>query len=353
MKAKWLSTLEASVDEATLAVDLYNQSGRARRLEAFFVHMHMGWLYLFQAQYQRDKLEYHYRLENGRYLKVDGEPKTWELAKFAATELSDECPELIPVRKNLELTILLRNKIEHRFDDSATLFLAGYAQSLLLNYEEYLTRVFGAKYSMDSVLRFPIFIGSLTREGATRLNDVQKQFPKTTRDLLHSFEAGINPSVTQDHHYEFRIRLIPKLGSKSDTDLALTFVRESDLSDDERAMLGKLGRTGQVIVREQVRSVSNENLMKPTLAASNIEKKIPFKFKVHHLVSIWKRMALRPPDGDPHPERTKEDFCVYDRPHRDYLYTAALVEKMVSDCATESGFQESTGMNAVFKDSSA
>ena len=82
MRPRWSITLDASKDEAILAVDLYNQSRRPRRLEGFFVHMHLAWLYLFEAQYQQSRTDYHYRLSNGHYERVDGEPKTWDLAKL-------------------------------------------------------------------------------------------------------------------------------------------------------------------------------------------------------------------------------------------------------------------------------
>ncbi len=60
------------------------------------MHMHMAWLYLFIARYQRDKKPYHYRLPNGRYERIDGERKTWDLARFAR-----ECwPDNDPVRRN-------------------------------------------------------------------------------------------------------------------------------------------------------------------------------------------------------------------------------------------------------------
>lgn len=49
MQAKWRITLEAACEEALLAADLYNQPKKARRLEGFFVHMHIAWLYAFQA----------------------------------------------------------------------------------------------------------------------------------------------------------------------------------------------------------------------------------------------------------------------------------------------------------------
>jgi len=348
LRARWRTTLEASKAEALLGVDLYNQSNRARRLDGFYVHMHLAWLYLFEAQYQRDKLDYHYRQPNGRFVKVDGEPKTWELIRFARAEITDN----EPVLKNLELTVLLRNKIEHRFEEATTVATAGYAQSLLLNYEERLTSVFGDEQSLGWELRFPIFVGALTREGSVRLVTAQQQLPTKTRRFLAEFEAGMNPSVMQDHRYEFRVHLIPKTGSKTDAELALTFVREDELSDEDRSSLQALGRTGTVIVRERTRAVASDDLLKPTPAAAAIEALIPFEFHIQHFVRVWRSLSVRPPEGDLHPERTREEFCVYDRPHRDYLYTTAFVTYVSQKVSTPEGFLELTGVSPVEKSES-
>ncbi len=349
MKARWKTTLEASKDEAILAVDLYNQSKGGRRLEAFFVHMHIAWLYSFEAQYQRDSKSYFYRLPNGRFDRIDGEPKTWDLAKFVREELDANDSIEGPVRKNLELTIALRNKIEHRFEEATTIAIAGYAQALLINYEECLTTRFGMDESLGQELRFPIFVGTLTQAGAARLANVQSELPAKTRQFLADFEAGMNPSIVQDQRYEFRVRLVPMLGSKTDADLSISFVREDQLTDDERQILEALGRTGTVIVREQIRGVANEDLLKPTPAAKVVQDRIGFIFGVQHFVRAWKKEAIRPPERDPHPERTRQDFCVYDRPHRDYLYTKAYVDHLVSKVRTAKGFRALTGMEPLPK----
>ena len=269
--------------------------------------------------------------------------------QIARDELREDDPDLAPVRKNLDLTIALRNKIEHRFEEATTVATAGYAQALLLNYEERLTSIFGTEQSLGTELRFPIFVGALTKEGATRLASAQQKLPKKTRQFLVDFEAGLNPSIAQDHRYEFRVSLIPKLGSKTDADLAMSFVRESELSDKERDQLESLGRSGKVIVREQIRPVANEDLLKPTPAAAQVEDRLPFKFTIHHFVRAWQKEAVRPPEGDPHPERTKQDFCVYDRPHKDYLYTPAFVDFLVDRAKAAEGFTDLTGMDPVSK----
>lgn len=136
MKATWRVMLEAARQEALLAVDLYNQPSQPRRLEAFFVHMHIAWTYLLHSEFRRDKVDYRYRLENDHFDRVDGEPRTWELARC----LQERWPTQGAVRKNFEFTIGLRNKIEHRYQEATGLVVAGKAQSLLLNFEEVFTR---------------------------------------------------------------------------------------------------------------------------------------------------------------------------------------------------------------------
>jgi len=79
--------VEASRDEASLAVRLYNDPAEVRAFEGFVVHMHLAWLYLLHAEFTRDKVDYRYwRRDNPRLLeKVDGEPKRYELASASAS----------------------------------------------------------------------------------------------------------------------------------------------------------------------------------------------------------------------------------------------------------------------------
>jgi Protein of unknown function (DUF3644) len=237
MRATWRVMLEAAREEALLAVDLYNQPRQPRRLEGFLVHMHIAWLYLVQAELRRDGIDYRYRLPNGRFERVDGEPKTWDLARC----VQERWPEIGPVRKNLELTIALRNKVEHRYAEAITLATSGYAQALLLNFEDELTSAFEPKYSLGEQLRFPIFVGAITGLGAARIEELRRALPRTTRDFLAGFEADLDSSITSDQRYEFRVHLVPKLGPRTDADRALTFVRESDLSEEQKSVLQELG----------------------------------------------------------------------------------------------------------------
>ena len=72
------------------ACDLDNQHRQARSLEAFLVHMGIAWCNLFQAICERDGVDDLERQRDGRhFVYVDGERKTWDLAKMVQERLHD------------------------------------------------------------------------------------------------------------------------------------------------------------------------------------------------------------------------------------------------------------------------
>ena len=302
--------------------------------------MHLAWLYLLHARFQRDGVDYRYRNPNGRFIKVDGEPRTWELSKCTA----ERWGETDAVRKNLELTIALRNKIEHRYEDATALVTSGYAHAMLVNYDMELTGSFGAKESIGDQLRFPVFVGTFTMDSARQWTSARNSLPKKTREFLSRFVADVGPTVSDDPRFDFRINLVPKLGPKSSSDMAMTFTREDELSSSQREALEQLGKSGKVLVREQHRPVANLGLMRPTAVAAAIEARTPFCFRPSSEVpTAWKRLKCRPKHGDAHPERTDERYCLYDQAHDDYLYTPAFVEKVVRETETEGKFEKFMG----------
>lgn len=65
----WWHQLQASKNEALLAVDVYNRSGNERQLEAFIVHMTLALLRLMQAKVQHDNGDLYIRDRTGRRVR--------------------------------------------------------------------------------------------------------------------------------------------------------------------------------------------------------------------------------------------------------------------------------------------
>lgn len=343
--SRWQATLDASVEEASLAVRLYNDSAEARAFEGFVIHMHLAWLYLLHAEFVRDDVDFRYWDPNfkKRLIKIDGEPKRWELER----SMKERWPaDTDPVRANLALFIKLRNRLEHRHahaDKALMLNLAGHAHAVLVNYETELTEQFGDAQSLALRLRLPIFVGTFTPQGEQALRRFRKTLPADLRGFVTDYESGLDEAIVNDSRYEFRLRAMVELAPKDPDAVAMQFTRYEDMTDEERAFAEEMGRRGQVIVREQKRPVSGLGRLMPKPAAAEVEAGIPFAFNQAHFTAAWKRKKIRPPSGDPNPDRTNPDFCEYDEPTKSYRYTKAYVNHLIKKCATPEGFADTTG----------
>lgn len=348
----WWAIVQASRDEACHAVEMYNRPDAARSYETFVVHMHLAWLYLLQAVARRDGVDYRYIVMDGRrrrIVKVDGEPKTWELDRHVSERWPDPRD---PVRANLTFFVGLRNKIEHRFtrsQESLAIATGGHAHALLLNYETELTEQFGAEASLAHRLRFPVFVGAFTEDGEALLRRMRESLPASLRRFLARYHEELDPQVRDDSRFEFRLRLTQVAAGRGSDALPMEFVRLADLTDEQRTEVEERAGQGTVLVRDRIQPVANDGLLKATNVARQVQARIPFRFNNHHLKSAYLSLRVRPAWRDPHPEITNTDFCVWDALHRDYGYKPAFVESLVRKCSTREGFRETTGRDPVSK----
>lgn len=331
----------ASREEACLASRLYNDPNETRSFEGFVVHMHLAWLYLLHAELTRDNVDFRYhRTDNPRLLvKVDGEPKRWELARCVANRWSSQED---PVRLNIEFFVGLRNRIEHRYarqQSSLSVALSGHAQAMLLNYEDELTTEFGSSTSLANRLQFPIFVGSFTDAGVKTLQRLRRQLPSALRNYIADYTSGLSTEVERDPRFEFRLRVVNELAPKDPEALPLQFTKYHELSTGERAAIEDMGRKGMVITKERKRNIVGYGLKKPTRVVAEVAAAIPFKFTMGNFTAAWKALGVRPPTGDLHPEITDEKYCTYDERHNDYGYTAAYIQKLIRECSTEQRFR--------------
>lgn len=348
---RWQTTLKASINEAALAVRLYNDPAEDRAFEGFVVHMHLAWLYLMHARFMRDGVEFRYPHPRykSRFETIDGEHKRWELRRCVNERWAHENDA---TRKNLEFFIALRNKIEHRHaetDRNLLVAVSGHSHALLLNFEEELTSTFGADLSLAEVLRFPVFVGTFTTEGEKTLTTLRDKLPADLKRFIAEYHAGLDSEIEDDTRFELRLRVVLQHANRDTAGMSMQFTRWDDMTDAEKARFEALGKTGQTVVRERSRPVVGLGLLRPTEVAGQVEAEIPFKFNVAHATGAWKVAKIRPPTDSAKPERTVDKYCMYVEVSKAYGYTPAWVKRLIRECSTADGFEKATGHEATTK----
>lgn len=332
-RPKWWHTLQASKAEVRLAVDLYNRSGNERQLEAFIVHMILGWLKLLQAHigitggdlFVRDGRGWRKKHPDGGYLYKP-------LRALVGEVLTDNDPRMA----NLEFFIGLRNQIEHRHEARIAALVAGRTQALLINYEQTLVEWFGQEEALGAELRFPLFVSSITEDAAVALKALRTQVPRGVLDWMQDFDASLEPNLNADQRFDFRIYLIPYKGSKTEADAAMTFVREDDLTEEQKAALDKV----QTIIREKQVPVEDLDGLKAGDVVEQVAARVDAEFNMHMHTQSWKFYGVRPGTNSSAKTATKSQFCHYNGTFEQYTYTTAWVDYLVRHLADPITYEE-------------
>ncbi|MET4569825.1 DUF3644 domain-containing protein [Rhodanobacter soli] len=330
---------------ATLAaVDAYNRPGRKFRTAQFLVMIVIAWTALFHAIYYRRNIKPWYKLRNGRFERVDGDPKHWDLSQCLKQYYVAATP---PERKNLEFLIGLRNKIEHRHLPELDASLYGECQATLLNLEELLVSIFGAKYSVAEQLAVSLQFSSVVppeKKRAARALAVNNA--RSVKDYIETFRGNLPAAVLNSMKYSFNVFLVPKVANReSAADASVEFIKINEASPEELKRLEKLN----VLIKEKKIPIANLDLYKPSFVVQKINQ------ECRHIVSqnahsdAWRHFGVRPPSGGPRPEHCRTEYCVYDEAHRDYLYTQAWINKCVQAFSSADSFREITGRKPVVR----
>jgi hypothetical protein len=341
--------LQESRRQACVAIDFYNRSGDERSYLDFVIHMHLGWQYLLQAERVRDGLEIHYRDSKNRYLRTkDGDKKTWDLQSCADARFP--MPSDL-VRANLEFFIGLRNKVEHRYQDSLIAATAGQAHALVINYETELVGSFGGGESLGEYLRFPVFVQTLSRAVAREQLAMRRRLPADVKTYITEFESSLDKRVSESERYDYRVLLVQVKGSKTEADAAVTFVRAEDLTEERLKQMEAEGKVGAGVIVEKQRDVMHSDELAPAEVLALMDASSPFRLNMWHFTELCKLHGVKPKKGQP-PVRTDRRYCIYDKPWKKYVYTQAFVRVCIDDVSTREKFRAAFGKDAVAKVSS-
>ena len=327
-KGKTKAILEASIDSALLAVEIYNKPRTTFRSQAYITLMVMSWTRLLHAYFNNTLGDrYYYKDKDKKYALVDGERKAWELSECVKQfkTLSE------PVKKNLEFFIKLRNKIEHRHIDAREVDVSifGECQSMLFNFENILIELFGSNYAINEALVYSLQFSHLR---TTSQHVAGKSvLSKDTSDILNyitKFRSSITSEIYDSQEYSIKLLQIPRISNTDRNVPAVEFVKWSELSDEDKSAYEKI----YALIKDKKVYVEAPNIrrLKPGAVKDKIlELTSGFNFTNHTHTSLWKIFYIRPDNDSDDPFDTNTEYCFYDETHKDYVYEQKWVEFIV------------------------
>ncbi len=337
-----MSNLDKCRIAAIAAVDAYNRPGPRFRTALYVVLIVLAWQAFFHAYYYTMRRNPWYqsrpsKTKTGvRYEKIDGEPKHWDLSKCLTEYFGGEQH---PVRKNLEFLLGLRNKIEHRQLPALDPILYGECQASLMNLEDYLINEFGDQFGLSESLAVSL---QFSRTNPPEQKNALKMIAgsaNTVMDYVERFRGGLTDLVLNDIGYSYRVFLVPKVANrKNSADSAIEFVHMNAANDEVIERL----RTLSVLIKEKHVPIANLDLSRPAVVVERVSSNLPFVFNLHHHTKAWKYFKVRPTGETDSPEKTTQSFCVFDRAHKDYLYTKAWGNKLIRELSDPVRFEEIT-----------
>lgn len=323
---------------AFAAVEAYNRPGRSFRTAQFLVMITIAWTALFHAIFFKENVKPWYKRKNGRYERIDGEPKHWDLSECLARYYK---AATTPERKNLEFLVGLRNKIEHRHLPELDASLYGECQAALLNLEELLVATFGAKYALADYLAVSLQFSTVVppeKKKAARALAINKA--KSVKAYIEDFRGNLPNAVLNSMKYSYNVFLVPKVANRaSAADAAVEFIKVNEASPEELKRLEKLN----VLIKEKKIPIANLDLYKPSVVVQRINQECRHVVTQNAHSAAWRHFKVRPSYGVAAPEQCRSEYCVYDEAHRDYLYTQAWVNKCIQAFSSADTFKEITG----------
>jgi len=340
--------LEKCRAAAIAAVEAYNRPGQRFRTAQFLVLVVIAWTALFHAIFYRNGRRPWYRKKGStsargiRYVKIDGDPKHWDLTECLRQHFGDQNP---PERKNLDFLVGLRNKIEHRHLPHLDASLYGECQASLINLEHLLVASFGIKYGLTEQLAIALQFSQLVPEEKSKATkSALLSASKGVIDYIERFRTALPPTTLNSMKYSFAVFLVPKIANRvSAADVSVQFIRVDEASTEELSRLEKLN----VLIREKQVPISNLGLFKATDVVKILRQSLPFKVTMSTHTRAWRHFRVRPASGTGAPEKTDSRYCVFDTIHEDYVYTQAWIDMLIANLADPNIFQAVSGSTPV------
>ncbi len=221
-----MELVKKSREASLAAVQIYNNPTITFKAESFIVLTIISWTYLLHAYYRSKKIEYRYFDMRGtvrRYQKTKkGACKHWELERCLN---SSDSPIDKDTTNNLKFLIGLRHEIEHQMTSRIDDILSARFQASCLNYNKYIIKLFGEKFSISKHLSFSLQFSTINTEQKDLLED-HSELPANILSYIKSFDDHLSQEEYNSPEYAYRVLFVPKLvNHKGQADKVIEFVK--------------------------------------------------------------------------------------------------------------------------------
>jgi len=209
-----IKLIEKSREAALSAVQVYNNPLTRFKTESFIVLFNIAWIYLLHAYYKSKHIDYrYYEIKNirKRYLRnPDGTIKYWDLMQC----LNDNnCPLDEHTINNLKFLIGLRNEIVHRSASELDSYMSARYQACALNYNHYLKKLHGEKYSLDKNLALSLQFAELDYEQKNIIKDKKGKIPRNIQTYIATFDSNLTKNQISNERFSYKL-LFVKVNAK-------------------------------------------------------------------------------------------------------------------------------------------
>ena len=185
-----------------------------------------------------------------------------------------ECPLDANTQANLRFLIGIRHEIEHQMTDKIDEYISAKLQACAINFDYYITKLFGEKYKLSEELALAIQFSPLTPEQKNMMRD-NPHITTNVRNFLCEFEQNLTEETRNSSNYAYRILFVPIVANRiNQADHVVEFVKQgSELA----------GEIDKILIKE-----TEKPKYLPSQIVSQMQKMGYTKFSIKKHTDFWK-----------------------------------------------------------------
>lgn len=218
--------IKKSREAMLAAVQIYNNPQITFKSESFISLAVIGWTYLLHAYYRSKGIDY-------RYFHIQGKRKVYDKTKYGAYKRwelercinDDRSPIDRETAANLRFLIGIRHEVEHQMTDRIDEFLSAKLQACAINFDYYITTLFGSAYNISNELALAIQFAPISPTQSQGLQN-NPHITTNVQNFVVDFEENLSEDSLRSARYAYRILFVPiNVNRKGQADQVVEFVK--------------------------------------------------------------------------------------------------------------------------------